>query len=155
MTTSRIEPDTTRDTLAPLAARPSPLPRILVVDDTQDVRELYAEYLTSRGYEVLEAADGQQALHAIFTQPPAIIIMDLDMPIMDGWTAIRILKADARTKDVPIIVVTGNVMPDQLRAASQAGADAVLKKPCAPGVLTIAIEHALGGGSVARQPCPP
>ena len=136
-----------------MAAVSSPARCILVVDDTEDVRELYAEYFALRGYDVIQAADGQQALHATFLDRPAIIIMDLDMPVMDGWAATRILKADARTKHVPIIVVTGNVMPERLRAAHEAGADAVLKKPCAPGALAVAIEHALRGETVPTDLC--
>lgn len=87
------------------------------------------------------------------SQLPAIIIMDLDMPVMDGWAATRILKADARAKHVPIIVVTCNVMPDHVQAARDAGADAVLKKPCAPGALAVAIEHALRGEPVPTDLC--
>jgi two-component system cell cycle response regulator DivK len=136
-----------------VAALSSLATRILLVDDTEDARELYAEYLESRGYDVSQAADGQQALHAAFAQLPAVIIMDLDMPVMDGWTAIRVLKGDARTRHVPIIVVSGNVMPDQVRAAREAGATAVLEKPCAPGALGIAIAHALRGEAVPAGLC--
>ncbi len=124
--------------------------RVLVVDDTDDVRELYAEHLMSCGYEVIQAADGKQALALVFEARPAIIVMDLAMPIMDGRTATRLLKCDPRSRAVPIIVVTGNAAPDQLRGVQDAGCDAILLKPCAPDALSVAIAHLLRGERVPR-----
>ena len=125
--------------------------RILVVDDNEEVRELCADYLSSRGYDVTQAADGEEALAAVFSERPGLIIMDLDMPVMDGWTAIRILKRDARTEDVPIIVVTGHATQTRLCAAHEAGAAAVLTKPSNLRALDVAIAHALRRESESHE----
>ncbi len=146
--------DCREKTYEPDVADPARL-RILVVDDTQDVRDLHTEYFVLRGYDVIQAADGRQALHAAFEQLPAIIVMDLDMPVMDGWTATRILKSDPRTKSVPIIVVTGNALLDRIQEAHDAGAGAVLRKPCAPTALIAAIEQALRGRASGAAALPP
>jgi CheY-like chemotaxis protein len=124
------------------------MPRILIVDDTEEVRELYADHLSTRGYDVLQAVNGEEALEASFSDRPTLIIMDLDMPVMDGWTAIRILKNDARTKDVPIIVLTGNQTRRDLRAARAAGATTILTKPSTFREMRAAIAAALGDRSV-------
>ena len=124
---------------------------VLIVDDSEDVRELHAEYLTQRGHDVTQAANGEEALAAIFAQRPTFVLMDLDMPVMDGWTAMRILKNDPRTEDVPIVVLTGNARPEQLAAARDAGAVWVLQKPSCFRALDAAIAHALQLASVTAQ----
>ena len=139
---------------APLeSSRRLAAPRILVVDDSDDQRALYAECLGFRGYEVAQASDGEEAVRAAFLQQPAIIVMDLDMPVMDGWTATRILKGDARTEGVPILVVTGNASPERLGALREAGCDGVLLKPCSPDALIAAIEHLLRGELLPARLC--
>lgn len=128
-------------------------PCILIVDDTDDVRELYAEYFSFVGFSPVEASNGREAIEQADRHHPAAIIMDLAMPILDGWEATRILKGDSRFKDVPIIVLTGNAMPEHIRAARDAGADAVLRKPCTPDQLTSAIKHALNGEPIPTNVC--
>lgn len=119
--------------------------RILVVDDDEDIRAIYAESLALNGYEVCDAADGQQALAAAFETVPAAVVMDLEMPKVDGISATQKLKLDERTKMVPVIVVTGSSRPDVLDRARVAGCDALLAKPCPPDVVILAIEHILRG----------
>jgi len=112
-----------------------PPPTILVVDDAEDTRLLYASYLSYAGLTVQEAGDGEEALAVVAKSPPDLVVMDLAMPHLDGWESTRRIKANPQTKDVCVIVVTSNAMPDQLAKAHAAGADAVLTKPCLPEVL--------------------
>jgi two-component system, cell cycle response regulator DivK len=123
----------------------------LVVDDDEDIREIYAESLALNGFRVLHAADGQQALAIAFAQRLAAVVMDLDMPIMDGLTATRALKRDARTTQVPVVVVTGSGRPEELQRARLAGCDALLSKPCPPDVVIVAIEHILRGEPIPSR----
>jgi CheY-like chemotaxis protein len=107
-------------------------PLVLVVDDFDDNRLLYATTIAEAGYAVEEATNGQEALDKIGDKRPAVIIMDLSMPIVDGWEATRRIKADPRTKDIVIIAVTGHATNYGLQQAREAGAEAVLTKPCLP-----------------------
>ena len=105
------------------------------MDDAEDTRLLYSSYLAYAGLTVEEAVDGEEALASITRSPPDLVVMDLAMPRLDGWESTRRIKADPRTKDVRVIVVTSNAMPDQLAKAHAAGADEVLTKPCLPEAL--------------------
>jgi hypothetical protein len=78
-------------------------PRVLLVDDYPDAREMYGEYLEYSGYEVIEAANGVEALQRAVDDKPDIILMDLSLPVMDGWEATRRLKADERTARIPAV----------------------------------------------------
>jgi CheY-like chemotaxis protein len=104
-------------------------PLVLVVDDAADSRELYAEMLRKAGYRVLQAADGVDGLAMAFAEMPSLVVMDLWMPDLDGWEATRRLKADARTRDIPVVVLTGAGLGAQTSAA-EAGCDLFLVKPC-------------------------
>ena len=115
------------------AATPSSrTPLVLVVDDFDDNRLLYASTIAEAGYQVDEATNGQEALEKIGSKRPAVIIMDLSKPVVDGWEATRRIKADPRTKDIVIIAVTGHATNYGLQQAREAGAEAVLTKPCLP-----------------------
>ncbi len=107
-------------------------PLVLVVDDFDDNRLLYVSTIAEAGYAVDEATNGQEALDKIGSQRPAVIIMDLSMPVVDGWEATRRIKADPRTRDIVIIAVTGHATNYGLQRAKDAGAEAVLTKPCLP-----------------------
>jgi two-component system cell cycle response regulator DivK len=112
------------------AATASPL--ILVVDDIVDNRQMYAEYLEYKGYRVTQAGSGLEAVMLAQSARPALIVMDLSMPGMDGWEATRRLKADPRTATIRILVVTGHALDTAERRALDAGADAFVIKPCLP-----------------------
>ncbi|HEY8072804.1 MAG TPA: response regulator [Labilithrix sp.] len=105
---------------------------VLVVDDVEDNRDIYAGYFAHHGFRVEEARDGAEALEKIAEEIPDVILMDLAMPVLDGWEATRRIKADKKTKHVLIVAVTGHVFGENLRRAEEAGADAVLTKPCRP-----------------------
>jgi two-component system cell cycle response regulator DivK len=112
---------------------------ILIVDDIVDNRQMYAEYLEHKGYRVEQARTGIEAVLLAETVRPAIILMDLSMPGMDGWEATRRLKANPRTAAIRILVVTGHVVGTAERRAREAGADGFLIKPCLPDDLVAKI----------------
>lgn len=110
----------------------SAAPLVLVVDDVDDNRDLYTEYLKHEGLRVAEACDGQEALERIAEEEPDVVIMDLGMPRMDGWEATRLIKANPRTKHIPVLVLTGFATQLDLDRALAAGANALATKPFTP-----------------------
>jgi two-component system cell cycle response regulator DivK len=110
----------------------SPRPRVLLVDDYPDAREMYSEYLEFSGFDVVEAGNGMEALQRAVDTTPDIILMDLSLPVMDGWEATRRLKADQRTKAIPVVALTGHALAGISEGAKQAGCDAFVTKPCLP-----------------------
>jgi CheY-like chemotaxis protein len=126
-------------------------PLVLVVDDFADNREMYSEYLTYSGYDVIEAKNGKEALEAAQAQAPDIIIMDLSLPVMDGWEATRRLKADDRTRRIPVVALTGHALAGHSQGAREAGCDSFLAKPCLPDQLVAEIKRMLAGGKTKFQ----
>ena len=118
---------------------------ILVVDDFEDNRAMFAVYLTYSGYDVVEAGDGQEAVDVASRRLPDAIVMDLSLPVMDGWEATRRLKADERTRHIPIIALTGHAQAGQSHDAREAGCDAFLAKPCLPEMLVEKVQELTGG----------
>jgi CheY-like chemotaxis protein len=102
---------------------------VLVVDDFSDGRELVAEYLAFRGFNVSEATNGADALEISRTTLPDIVLMDLSMPGIDGWQATRALKADPRTRRIKVIAVTAHALKAETDSAKAAGCDGVICKP--------------------------
>ena len=121
-------------------------PLVLVVDDFEDNRSMYAVYLTYSGYEVIEAADGREAVEVAGQRLPDVVVMDLSLPVMDGWEATRRLKADARTRHIPVIALTGHALAGHSRDAREAGCDAFLAKPCLPEMLVEKVEELMRQG---------
>jgi len=107
-------------------------PRVLLVDDYPDAREMYTEYLEFSGFEVVEAGNGMEALQRAIDASPDIILMDLSLPVMDGWEATRRLKADHRTASIPVVALTGHALAGISEGAKKAGCDAFVTKPCLP-----------------------
>lgn len=118
-------------------------PRVLLVDDYPDAREMYSEYLQFSGFDVIEAANGQEALQRASDASPDIILMDLSLPVMDGWEATRRLKADPHTADIPVVALTGHALQGIYEGARQAGCDAFVTKPCLPEDLVLEIRKVL------------
>ena len=112
------------------AAPKSPL--ILVVDDFADNREMYTQFLEFSGFRVAEAQNGNEALEKAFDLRPDLIVMDLSLPGLDGWEATRRLKADDRTRGIPVIALTGHALAGHSKGAMDAGCDAFITKPCLP-----------------------
>jgi len=108
-------------------------PLVLIADDNADTREMYALYLNMSGYGVDTAADGHEAIIKARTLRPDLIVMDLQMPKLDGWGAIRELQSRAETSSIPIVVLTGHDFKAYLKPAALAvGACSFLMKPCFP-----------------------
>jgi CheY-like chemotaxis protein len=105
---------------------------VLLVDDSADAREMYAVYFDSVGCDADEARDGFEAFDRALKRRPDAIVMDLRMPRLDGWEAVRLLKNRAQTRDIPIVALTGDSDVEHLKLARNAGCDAVLLKPCPP-----------------------
>jgi len=108
-------------------------PLVLIADDNIDTREMYALYLSMAGYNVDTAGDGHEAVVKARAMRPHIIVMDLQMPKLDGWGAIKELRGSAATTAIPIVVLTGHDFKSFLKpAALAAGAVSFLMKPCFP-----------------------
>jgi two-component system, cell cycle response regulator DivK len=127
-------------------------PRVLLVDDYPDAREMYSEYLAFSGFEVIEATNGMEALQHAIDSEPDIILMDLSLPVMDGWEATRRLKADRRTAGIPVVALTGHALAGISEGARRAGCDAFVTKPCLPEDLVKEIRKILEQpGSATRK----
>jgi two-component system, cell cycle response regulator DivK len=115
-------------------------PLILVVDDFEDNRVMYVEYLQFRGYRVAEAVNGAEAVARTAELLPALVVMDLSLPVMDGWEATRRLKSDPRTKHIAIIALSGHAESAHAKRAVEAGCDDFVAKPCLPENLLAKIQ---------------
>jgi two-component system, cell cycle response regulator DivK len=118
-------------------------PRVLLVDDYPDAREMYTEYLEFSGFDVVQAGNGMEALQRAADAAPDIILMDLSLPVMDGWEATRRLKADVRTAAIPVVALTGHALAGISEGAKKAGCDAFVTKPCLPEDLVTEIRKIL------------
>jgi len=118
-------------------------PLVLIVEDYDDARSMYVEYLRMSGFRVAEAANGVDALRRAFELLPDVILMDLALPRLDGWEATRQLKADGRTRHIPIVALTGHALASHVEGARQAGCDAFVSKPCLPDALVHQIRRML------------
>ena len=107
-------------------------PLILVVDDYDDAREMYAEYLVFCGFRIAEARNGNEALEQAFALKPDLILMDLSLPGMDGWEATRQLKADDRTKNIPVVALTAFARIEDRTRALVEGFNLHMSKPVEP-----------------------
>ena len=105
------------------------MPRILLVEDNELSRDMLSRRLTRRGYDVLLAIDGAQAVEVARAGAPELILMDMSLPVIDGWEATRQLKAGTATRDIPIIALTALAMASDERMAREAGCDDFDTKP--------------------------
>jgi len=118
-------------------------PLVLIVEDQHDLRQLYAEHLTMSGFDVIEAGNGADAIHSTSAQQPDVVLMDLSLPIVDGWEATRRLKADVRTAHIPIVALTAHDGSGELQRATSAGCDWFVPKPCPPAALITEVRRVL------------
>jgi CheY-like chemotaxis protein len=124
-------------------------PLVLIVEDQSDLRQLYAEHLTLSGFDVLEAGNGADAIQATTASLPDVVLMDLSLPIVDGWEATRRLKADAQTAHIPIVALTAHDGSGELQRATDAGCNWFVPKPCAPDALITELRRVLAGPTPA------
>jgi len=105
------------------------MPRILLVEDNEMNRDMLSRRLMRRGFEVTCAVDGQEGVDAAQSNPPDLILMDMSLPVIDGWTATRALKSSDTTRSIPIIALTAHAMSGDREKALEAGCDDYDTKP--------------------------
>ena len=105
------------------------MPKILLVEDNEMNRDMLSRRLVRRGYEVLIAVDGQMGIDMAHAEAPALILMDMSLPVMDGWEATRTLKASDVTRHIPVIALTAHAMSTDREKAIEAGCDDYDTKP--------------------------
>ena len=103
--------------------------RILLVEDNEMNRDMLSRRLMKKKYDVTIAVDGKEGVDMAMANHPDIILLDMSLPVMDGWEAARILKADSSTKDIPIIALTAHAMAGDREKALEAGCDDYDTKP--------------------------
>jgi two-component system, cell cycle response regulator DivK len=118
---------------------------VLIVDDNDDNRDLYAQFLAHAGWRVATAIDGEDGLVQVANLRPDVIVLDLGLPRLDGWEVARRLKADPEAQSIPIIALTGHALDASRQRAYEAGVDGYLTKPCLPEELVAEIERLRGG----------
>jgi len=117
--------------------------RILVVEDQEDNRKIIRDTLAPTDCEIIETENGEEALAAIAKQRPDLILMDIQLPIMDGYTATRRIKADPALHSIPIIAVTSYALSGEEKKAREAGCDDYIPKPYSPRELLAKVRQYL------------
>jgi CheY-like chemotaxis protein len=105
------------------------VPKLLLVEDNEMNRDMLSRRLTRNGYEIVMAEDGQQAVDMAASEAPDLILMDMSLPVIDGWEATRQVRANAGTKKIPIIALTAHAMTEDKDKAMAAGCDDFDTKP--------------------------
>jgi two-component system cell cycle response regulator DivK len=119
------------------------LKRILIVEDTEDNRQIMRDLLTNAGYDIVEAHDGQAAVTAAAEHRPDLILMDIQLPILNGYEAIRRIKADPELRSIPIVAVTSYALSGDKEAARIAGCAGYVAKPFSPRQLLATVRDLL------------
>ena len=118
-------------------------PLILLVEDQLELRQMYAQQLELSGFDVIQAGNGADALTQTGTYSPDVVLMDLSLPVLDGWEATRRLKNDERTAHIPVVALTSHDGSGELQRATRAGCDWFVPKPCPPDALAAEIRRVL------------
>jgi len=126
-----------------------PMPKILLVEDNEMNRDMLSRRLQRKGYEVVLAVDGPSGVELARTQAPDLVLMDMSLPVLDGWEATRRLKADAATRHIPVIGLTAHAMSSDREKALEAGCDDYDTKPVELARLLGKIEVLLSRGEKA------
>jgi CheY-like chemotaxis protein len=103
--------------------------KILLVEDNEMNRDMLTRRLERKGFDVVIAVDGQQGVDLAGSESPALILMDLSLPVLDGWEATRLIKADPATQNIPVIALTAHAMAGDEQKAREAGCDDYDTKP--------------------------
>lgn len=118
-------------------------PLVLVVDDHDDTRELYVQGLVAFGFEAIAAADSEQAYRRAWDSHPDIVVTDLTLRGGDGWQLIQNLRRAARTREIPVVLLTGHAEPSLRERAEHEGCAGFFVKPCLPDELATELRHVL------------
>ncbi len=118
--------------------------KILVVEDTEDNRQILRDLLGMAGYDMIEANDGAEGVSQAAAHKPDLILMDIQMPVMDGYEATRRIKADPNLKAIPIVAVTSYALSGDEDKAKAAGCDAYIAKPYSPRQMLAKVREILG-----------
>lgn len=121
------------------------MPKVLLVEDNEMNRDMLSRRLTRRGFQVVFAVDGEQGVVLARSEKPDIILMDMSLPVMDGWEATRQVKSDAATCNVPVIGLTAHAMSGDREKAMEAGCDDYDTKPVELDRLVGKMKRLLGG----------
>ena len=121
------------------------MPTLLLVEDNEENRDGLSRHLRRKGFEVVVAVDGQQGVEAARSAPPDLILMDMSLPVLDGWEATRRLKAAPETRHIPVIALTAHAMAGDREKALAAGCDEYDTKPVEFARLLGKIQALLGG----------
>jgi CheY-like chemotaxis protein len=117
---------------------------ILLVEDNEDNRIVYSTILKHFGYTVTEAWNGEEGISKARSGRPDLILMDISIPIIDGWEATQVLKHDPATKHIPIIALTAHALASDREKAFEVGCDGYLAKPCEPRAVVAEVQRFLG-----------
>ena len=123
---------------------------VLLVEDNEDNRTVYRTILEHFGYQVIEARNGEDGIRMAREDRPDLVLMDISIPIVDGWEATRILKNDPATSGIPIIALTAHALATDRAKAQEVGCDGYLAKPCEPRRVVAEVEKFIGAGREAR-----
>ena len=118
--------------------------RLLIVEDNESNRDMLSRRLRRRGYEVILAVDGEEGLRVARSEAPDLILMDMGLPVLNGWEATRRLKADSATRSIPVIAFTAHAMSGDREKALEAGCDDYDTKPIDLPHLLLKIQTLLG-----------
>jgi len=118
-------------------------PLVLLVEDQLELRQMYVQQLELCGFDVIEAENGVDAVTNTTAHFPDVVLMDLSLPVLDGWEATRRLKNDARTAHIPVVALTAHDGSGELERATNAGCDWLVPKPCPPDALITEIRRVL------------
>jgi len=120
------------------------VPKILLIEDNEMNRDMLSRRLTKRGYEVSIAVDGAEGLEKARSEAPDLILMDMSLPVIDGWEATRQLKSEDATRGIPVVALTAHAMSTDRDKALEAGCDAYETKPVELPRLLETMEKLLG-----------
>ena len=127
------------------------MPKILLIEDNEMNRDMLSRRLLRKGYEVMLAVDGQSGVEMAKKEPPDLVLMDMSLPVLDGWEAARCLKADRATQRIPVIALTAHAMSGDREKALEAGCDDYDTKPVELPRLLGKIEALLSAGERAGK----
>ena len=117
---------------------------VLLVEDNEDNRIVYSTILQHFGYNVMEALNGEEGIAKARAEKPDLILMDISIPVIDGWEATQVLKRDPETREIPIIALTAHALASDREKAMEVGCDGYLAKPVSPAALIAEVDRRFG-----------